>query len=636
MEVGLSSPFSPRARSHTNPRPLPEYGALTWEPSFFGNEMEFYLLAILTFMHAYRHGGRYMWLWWTTIAHGLTTELVSYFAPDIDNFWHAQSTFMLFGQREPLHIVCLYPGFIYTAMVAVSRLNISERCQAPAMGLFVLLFDLPYDIVGIKNLWWTWHDTDANIRDRHYFVPWTSYYFHMTFACAFTLIYNWARRYFVGLSGLYSKDDLQRMPYGQQLVANNWWGEFKALALTGMLSMPFGICQFVPGYHMMKDVFNVHAEVTTLTLGAVYGVILFYGIQHAKPINYLEHGEREAKRGDKRHGAGRWYYDEAFLAVCIHYLHYMVLVVVTNPGSLQVLGMHQEQGNFVAFPVENGTRCDNFNPNADANACDFVNCLNYPYPFTPKGAFWPFVRENIPSVVTELTGFYGLPEVQVWKRPMICPPFAENGTSPLLHENFHFGCDMARKQPWLGNKHEWFWICGTDWDSNDGSTSHVEYILVVWGICLFALNVYAQAYCYPRTLYEQFVELREFPRYYKTDNPTTVLAEIKDRRVNETTGKEEYLVVRNPVDGKGKGKPEWEAKDVLMQDAVGPVYAERGGLFGVLHDTYGKSTYDRLRVKASLDHATDRLALRRVAGPRISYETGYPVAVEEDESEAEE
>ena len=169
-----------------------------------GNELEFYFLAIMTFIHAYRRGGRYMWLWWTTIAHGLMTECVSYWTEPIDNFWHSQSTLMFFGQREPFHIICLYPGFVYTAFVAVQRLGVTERAEACAMGLFVCLFDIPYDIMGIKMLWWTWHDTDANIRDRFYWVPWTSFYFHMTFACAFNLIYNWARRHFVGECGSYS------------------------------------------------------------------------------------------------------------------------------------------------------------------------------------------------------------------------------------------------------------------------------------------------------------------------------------------------------------------------------------------------------------------------------------------------
>ena len=97
--------------------PFGEFGQLRSEPSFLSNELEFYVLAALTYVHAYRHGSRYLWLWWTTIAHGLMTELVSYELPEIDNFWHAQSTFMFFGQREPLHIMCLYPGFIYPAFV---------------------------------------------------------------------------------------------------------------------------------------------------------------------------------------------------------------------------------------------------------------------------------------------------------------------------------------------------------------------------------------------------------------------------------------------------------------------------------------------------------------------------------------
>lgn len=116
------------------------------------------------------------------------TECVSYWHKDIDNFWHAQSSVMFFGQREPvrlsrsllryyqtraltipptgrrqLHIMCLYPGFIYTASVAVARLNITERCEAAAMGLFVLIFDMPYDIIGIKNLWWTWVSVSLSI-----------------------------------------------------------------------------------------------------------------------------------------------------------------------------------------------------------------------------------------------------------------------------------------------------------------------------------------------------------------------------------------------------------------------------------------------------------------------------------------
>jgi len=56
-----------------------------------------------------------------------------------------------------------------------------------------VLLDIPFDIVGIKQLFWTWHDTDPNISDRHYHVPWTSYYFHASFAAGFTILFYGTR-----------------------------------------------------------------------------------------------------------------------------------------------------------------------------------------------------------------------------------------------------------------------------------------------------------------------------------------------------------------------------------------------------------------------------------------------------------
>jgi len=52
-------------------------------------------------------GGRYIYLWLTTVLHGLVVESASYIIPDIDNFWHAQSMIMLLGRRLPLHILLL-------------------------------------------------------------------------------------------------------------------------------------------------------------------------------------------------------------------------------------------------------------------------------------------------------------------------------------------------------------------------------------------------------------------------------------------------------------------------------------------------------------------------------------------------
>ena len=48
------------------------------EPTFLVCELLFYMLAYLTFRHAWRSGRRYRWLWFTTVAHGLMTECVIY------------------------------------------------------------------------------------------------------------------------------------------------------------------------------------------------------------------------------------------------------------------------------------------------------------------------------------------------------------------------------------------------------------------------------------------------------------------------------------------------------------------------------------------------------------------------------
>ena len=69
---------------------------------------------------ALRSGGRYIYLWFTTIIHGLVVESVCYVNPDMDSFWHAQSMVMLLGRRLPLHIVFLCK-FSSTTWLSVVR-----------------------------------------------------------------------------------------------------------------------------------------------------------------------------------------------------------------------------------------------------------------------------------------------------------------------------------------------------------------------------------------------------------------------------------------------------------------------------------------------------------------------------------
>ena len=122
------------------------------------------------------------------------------------------------------------PVFYYTACVAASRLHLKRWCEPFAgewrlnlisnllvhvqyfkkyhkstrhkvcifyygflVGLLAVLLDLPFDIMGVKLLWWTWHDTDPNIFDRSFHVPWTSYYFHASFAASLCFLFQSSR-----------------------------------------------------------------------------------------------------------------------------------------------------------------------------------------------------------------------------------------------------------------------------------------------------------------------------------------------------------------------------------------------------------------------------------------------------------
>jgi hypothetical protein len=45
--------------------------------------------------------------------------------------------------------------------------------RGPATGVGVLLLKIPFQIIGSKLLWWTWHINDPIFADKIYGVPWT-------------------------------------------------------------------------------------------------------------------------------------------------------------------------------------------------------------------------------------------------------------------------------------------------------------------------------------------------------------------------------------------------------------------------------------------------------------------------------
>ncbi len=155
-------------------------------PSFMIGELLFVACAVAAFVHARSRGRSHLLVWWAALIAGTANDFIFMALPLVDNFWQAQATVML-TPRMPLYIPCVYVCFMYYPTVAARSLGLGRWPTAALGGLLALLFYAPYDIVGAKFLWWTWHDTDLPIATRILGAPCSSTLWVLTFVGAF----NW-------------------------------------------------------------------------------------------------------------------------------------------------------------------------------------------------------------------------------------------------------------------------------------------------------------------------------------------------------------------------------------------------------------------------------------------------------------
>jgi hypothetical protein len=138
------------------------------QPSFVVGEYLFYALALLGLVHAWRQGEgrrRHLLAWIGALLAGTANDMFFMALPLVDNFWQAQATIMI-TPRLPLYIPCVYICFMYYATVSVWRLGLPQWSRAALTGLAAAVFYGPYDVVGAKFSWWTWHDSDLPISHR--------------------------------------------------------------------------------------------------------------------------------------------------------------------------------------------------------------------------------------------------------------------------------------------------------------------------------------------------------------------------------------------------------------------------------------------------------------------------------------
>ncbi|MEJ7730296.1 MAG: hypothetical protein WKG00_13890 [Polyangiaceae bacterium] len=172
---------------HVFTSPLAKWEA---QPSFVVGEVLFIGCAAAALLHALRQGDerrKHVLVWVAALLAGTANDLFFMALPLVDNFWQAQAMVMI-TPRLPLYIPCVYVCFMYFPTVSVWRMNLRALPRAAASGLAALAFYAPYDIVGARFLWWTWHDTDRPIAHRILGAPMGSSMFILTFVAAFAFL----------------------------------------------------------------------------------------------------------------------------------------------------------------------------------------------------------------------------------------------------------------------------------------------------------------------------------------------------------------------------------------------------------------------------------------------------------------
>lgn len=293
------------------------------QPTYIISQVAFLFGGIATLIHALRNGGRLPYLWLATLLHGVVVECMAYAVPDIDNFWHSQTPIIFLGHRLPLHIIMLYPCFIYQASIGVEKLNLPSWARPFAVGLCVVLIDIPYDIVSVNFLHWTWHDTDPNIADRHYWVPWNSYYFHASFAAAFTFWYHMSRKWF-------KTNQKKQLGSWEALSCGK---EFACTIIAALLGTPSGILLFVVIYHPLHDIFGLHTEVTFFMLFTVFLLIIWSGDRQPKALQDQSTRKRIFRTTPV-----------LVIHLVLHYLSFMTIVTMFKPEKEVAIGLKEPIG----------------------------------------------------------------------------------------------------------------------------------------------------------------------------------------------------------------------------------------------------------------------------------------------------
>ncbi|XP_053666605.1 uncharacterized protein LOC128715719 [Anopheles marshallii] len=323
-------------------------------PSYIVSQTFCVVGAFLCLGHALYRRGRWPFLWLGSVVSGLLIEGCMYFSPYGETIWFSPTVIDLFGQRIPIFIFSVYPFFYYQAFWAVSKLRLKCRwSEHIAIGMLVVLFDMPFDMISIKYLHWTLHETEPLLSERIYSVPWTLLLFFAVTTFTFSYFFHNLRTWM------------------DRSTHNRWAsGSFRTELVVSVgaasLSLSVGSTLFLAIHYPLHTVLGIPGS--AIVIGVFSAVLTIFW---------------KFDRKSNRNSSHRQSFMDHMLNGYIvgHFVIYLGLAIALNPQHAVSPGRHQPIGNCRNINSSSTELClDTFN----SSSFDFHCVANPP----SDGAYW--------------------------------------------------------------------------------------------------------------------------------------------------------------------------------------------------------------------------------------------------------
>uniref|UniRef100_A0A4Y0BFM3 DUF7802 domain-containing protein n=1 Tax=Anopheles funestus TaxID=62324 RepID=A0A4Y0BFM3_ANOFN len=327
---------------------------LMLQPSYIISQVFCIVGALLCLGHALYRRGRWPFLWLGSVLSGMLIEGSLYFSPYGETIWFSPTVIDLFGQRIPIFIFFVYPFFYYQAFWAVSKLRLKCRwSEHIAVGMLVVLFDMPFDMISIKFLHWTLHETEPMLNERIYSVPWTLLLFFAITTFTFSYFFHNLRTWM------------------DHSTHNRWASgpiRTELVVSVGAASLSLSVG-------------------SALFLGINYSLHTILGIPHSIVvagvfISVLTIFWKFDRKSNRSSSPSQTFMDHILNGYIVgHFLLYLGLAIALNPLHSVSPGRHQPMGN-----------CYNNTSSSTELCLDTLNTSYYDFHCVPKppndGAYW--------------------------------------------------------------------------------------------------------------------------------------------------------------------------------------------------------------------------------------------------------